>query len=500
MNDSSQHGRGQSFGDAAAVRQAPLAALWRHKYILIATVVVFVAVTAFLSKVVLEKEYEATATMWVTADPGHAELRRGPGRAGARAHLQRCDRERERGRARGRRAPLRGHPRGGQAERPSRGCARDPAARDHRRRRRTRPCADPGQHLCGDRHRLRAHRAPRSGGVVDIAGRRGGLPRAAGASATHALHDAGGHPRARGRVRARPARRGPGQARALRRGAGRDRRGADPGPGCARAQPPRAPAQPRGLPGAADQPRLRAAGAAAALGGRGQPVGIGRQELGGAQPGPRHRRDRGHRRGRRGRHAPSDSAGGARARGQRAADAGSLELPFRPGRALRRALPDRSSPDHVPALGPDASGGVRAAGHREGPDPAAPAGRHRRRDRGRHAAAVGRRRRVAAGVERQRDDRRGRPPALLQEGDSLRLRAVAAGGRRVGGPDPQPRPRDRWRVRLLLRRGPAYQEAPEPVRPRSRRGPARGQSRAHPARGRAVRKPRAPRPGPRSAP
>ena len=66
MSDSSQDGRGQSFGDAAAVRQAPLAALWRHKYILIATVLVFVAVTAFLSKVVLEKEYEATATMWVT--------------------------------------------------------------------------------------------------------------------------------------------------------------------------------------------------------------------------------------------------------------------------------------------------------------------------------------------------------------------------------------------------------------------------------------------------
>jgi succinoglycan biosynthesis transport protein ExoP len=66
MNDSSQDGRGQSFGDAAAVRQAPLAALWRHKYILITTVLVFVGVTAFLSKVVLEKEYEATATMWVT--------------------------------------------------------------------------------------------------------------------------------------------------------------------------------------------------------------------------------------------------------------------------------------------------------------------------------------------------------------------------------------------------------------------------------------------------
>jgi succinoglycan biosynthesis transport protein ExoP len=66
MSDSSQDGRGQSFGDAAAVRQAPLAALWRHKYILISTVLVFVAVTAFLSKVVLEKEYEAEATMWVT--------------------------------------------------------------------------------------------------------------------------------------------------------------------------------------------------------------------------------------------------------------------------------------------------------------------------------------------------------------------------------------------------------------------------------------------------
>ena len=66
MNDSSQDGRGQSFGDAAAVRQAPLAALWRHKYILIATVLLFVVVTAFVSKVVLEDEFEATATMWVT--------------------------------------------------------------------------------------------------------------------------------------------------------------------------------------------------------------------------------------------------------------------------------------------------------------------------------------------------------------------------------------------------------------------------------------------------
>ena len=66
MNDSSQDGRGQSFGDAAAVRQAPLVALWRHKYILIATVLLFVVVTAFVSKVVLEDEFEATATMWVT--------------------------------------------------------------------------------------------------------------------------------------------------------------------------------------------------------------------------------------------------------------------------------------------------------------------------------------------------------------------------------------------------------------------------------------------------
>jgi polysaccharide biosynthesis transport protein len=66
MNDSSQPGRGQSFGDAAAVRQAPLVALWRHKYILIATVLVFVVVTAFVSKVVLDDEFEATATMWVT--------------------------------------------------------------------------------------------------------------------------------------------------------------------------------------------------------------------------------------------------------------------------------------------------------------------------------------------------------------------------------------------------------------------------------------------------
>jgi capsular exopolysaccharide synthesis family protein len=66
MSDSSQAGRGQSFGDAAAVRQAPLVALWRHKYILIATVLVFVGVTAFVSKTVLENEYEATATMWVT--------------------------------------------------------------------------------------------------------------------------------------------------------------------------------------------------------------------------------------------------------------------------------------------------------------------------------------------------------------------------------------------------------------------------------------------------
>jgi capsular exopolysaccharide synthesis family protein len=66
MSDSSQDGRGQSFGDAAAVRQAPLVAVWRHKYILIATVLIFTGVTAFLSKVVLEKEYDATATMWVT--------------------------------------------------------------------------------------------------------------------------------------------------------------------------------------------------------------------------------------------------------------------------------------------------------------------------------------------------------------------------------------------------------------------------------------------------
>jgi polysaccharide biosynthesis transport protein len=66
MSDSLQDGRGQSFGDAAAVRQAPLVALWRHKYIVIATVLIFAGVTAFLSKAVLEKEYEATATMWVT--------------------------------------------------------------------------------------------------------------------------------------------------------------------------------------------------------------------------------------------------------------------------------------------------------------------------------------------------------------------------------------------------------------------------------------------------
>lgn len=66
MNDSSQDGRGQTFGDAAAVRQAPLVALWRHKYILLATVLIFVGVSAFVSKAVLENEYEATATMWVT--------------------------------------------------------------------------------------------------------------------------------------------------------------------------------------------------------------------------------------------------------------------------------------------------------------------------------------------------------------------------------------------------------------------------------------------------
>ena len=66
MSDSLQDGRGQAFGDAAAVRQAPLVALWRHKYIVIATVLIFAGVTAFLSKAVLEKEYEATATMWVT--------------------------------------------------------------------------------------------------------------------------------------------------------------------------------------------------------------------------------------------------------------------------------------------------------------------------------------------------------------------------------------------------------------------------------------------------
>ena len=66
MNDSLKDGRGQSFGDAAAVRQAPLVALWRHKYILIATVLLFVVVTAFVSKVVLDDEFEATATMWVT--------------------------------------------------------------------------------------------------------------------------------------------------------------------------------------------------------------------------------------------------------------------------------------------------------------------------------------------------------------------------------------------------------------------------------------------------
>jgi capsular exopolysaccharide synthesis family protein len=70
MSDSLQAGRGQSFGDAAAVRQAPLVALWRHKYILIATVLVFVGVTAFVSKTVLENEYEATATMWVTQNQG----------------------------------------------------------------------------------------------------------------------------------------------------------------------------------------------------------------------------------------------------------------------------------------------------------------------------------------------------------------------------------------------------------------------------------------------